>query len=380
MTPQESTELGNKRVLAALNLETPDRIPIFMAGQGFFQYVDPQATLADYFRRPEYVDDLLIQAAALPILDKIDGPPRLAYVTKPNMDYFAGMIFAKMRLPGVELPDTSLWNVDEKGPMTEADYDTIIAKGWGYMTEELNRRIDLDPASIPPPDMEYMAKLREKMAPLGKPTVGPKAKFMLPFPPFETVSGARKLNNFIRDLRRIPEKVRAALDIIEDYEVEKSIKLLEDGPHSDYAFIGGTRSGSSFISPAVFEKFYFPYYQKLVPAMQKIKVKTWLHMDNDWSGFLHYFREFDKAQCVWDPDQMTPILKIKEVLGDKMCIDGNISPALLAVGTPDQCYAAAKEQIEQVGKTGYTLSVGCVVPVDAKRANVEAVISAGLDA
>ena len=112
--------------------------------------------------------------------------------------------------------------------------------------------------------------------------------------------------------------------------------------------------------------------------MHAANVKTWLHMDNEWTGFLHYFREFPKAQCIWDPDQMTEVLKIKEVLGDLMCITGNISPALLSVGTPDECYAVAAKMCADMGKTGFIMSAGCMVPIDAKRENVEAVISATL--
>ena len=146
-----------------------------------------------------------------------------------------------------------------------------------------------------------------------------------------------------------------------------------------YGFIGGTRAGSTFISAATFEKFYFPFYQKLIPAMQSINVRSWLHMDNDWGGFLHYFKEFDKGQCIWDPDQMTDILKIKEVLGDRMCITGNVSPALLSVGTADQCYDCAKQLCADMGKSGFIMNSGCSVPVDAKRENVAAVVAATMD-
>jgi hypothetical protein len=283
-----------------------------------------------------------------------------------------------MKFPGKELPDNSLWNVHETGPMTEADYDKIIAKGWGPVKAELFERIGFDPASVPPMDMDYFMGLLGKIAQLGRSSYGLKA--LLPFPPFEVLSGARKMQNFVRDIRRIPEKVRAAIDIIEDYSVQETLDMLKAAPPNPYGFIGGTRSGSTFISPAVYEKFYHPYFQKLVPAMQKIGVKTWFHNDNDWSGFLHYFREFPKGQCVFDPDQMTPILKIKEVLGDLMCIDGNISPALMSIGTPDQCYQATKEQISQMGKDGYIVSIGCSMPIDAKRENVAAVIAAAKDA
>lgn len=56
MTPQEKTALRDKRILAAFNLETPDRIPITnFHGNGFFKFIDPKATLADYFRRPKHL-------------------------------------------------------------------------------------------------------------------------------------------------------------------------------------------------------------------------------------------------------------------------------------------------------------------------------------
>jgi uroporphyrinogen-III decarboxylase len=377
MTPLEKTELSNKRVLAAFNMETPDRIPIFLDGQGYFKYIDPKATLADYFRKPEYVNDLLIEAAGLPLFSEIDNTPMWGFVSKAGMQMFAAVFFAKMKLPGVELPDDSLWNVDEQGPMTEADYDTIIAKGWPYVQAELYKRIGYDPATLPPPNMEYIGKLQAKMAPLGKMTLQNNCVF--PLPPYEALSAARKLNNFVRDLRRFPDKVRAALEIMENWAVEEGVKSLKAMKPSVYGVIGGTRSGSGFISPQVFERFYLPFFQKAIPAMRENNYKTLLHMDNDWGGFLHYFKQFPKGQCIWDPDQVTGMAKLKEELGDYMCITGDVPPGLTAVGTPDECYTYAKNLCKLMGKSGFIMSSGCSVPVNAKRENIEAVISATLD-
>jgi hypothetical protein len=376
MTPQEKTAIRDKRVRAAFNVETPDRVPIFMSGQGFFKFVDPKATLADYFRRPEYVDDLLIEAAKLPDLAEIDQPPVCGTISEAGQEAFAAMMFARIRLPGRELPENTLWNVDESGPMTEDDYDTIINKGWEYMTEELNKRIGFDPAKVQPPKKEYMDKVQAKVRELGKISI---ISAWTPFAPFECVSGARKLNNWIRDLRRFPDKVRAALDIVEDAAVKQTIKQVKATPNAEYGFVGGSRCGSSFISPATFERFYFPFFRKLIPAMMEAGLKTWLHMDNDWAGFLHYFREFPKGSCIWDPDQMTGMMKIKEAVGDKMCITGDVPPALLSVGTPDACYEYTKKLCADMGKTGFIMAPGCSVPMDAKRANVAAVVAATMD-
>jgi len=283
MTPQEKTAIRDKRLMAALNLEKPDRIPIHMSGLGYFKFIDPTATLADYFRRPKYVDELLIKAAALPGLDEIDSPPMVGMTTEAGQQAFAAIYFATMKLPGRDLPDDTLWNIDEQGPMTEEDYDTVLSKGWRYMQAELYRRIGFDPTQLKPPDPQYMAELQTKVGALGKET---QTRFaLMPIPPFEMLSGARKLQKFFRDLRRMPDKVRAVLEIIEDTFVEDTVKMLQAQPTTPlYGFIGGSRSGSTFISPQTFEKFYFPYFRKVVPAMQKVGVRTWLHMDSDWSG------------------------------------------------------------------------------------------------
>ena len=103
MTPQEMTKVRDKRIMAAFNLEKPDRIPIFMSGQGFFKYVDPRATLADYFRRPKYVDDLLIQAAALPDLAEIDQEPMCGWVTEAGQAAFGAVLLCKSQASGPRL-------------------------------------------------------------------------------------------------------------------------------------------------------------------------------------------------------------------------------------------------------------------------------------
>lgn len=381
MTPQEMTKICDKRVLAALNMEKPDRIPIFLSGQMYYNFIDPTMVVADYWRRPKLVNENLIKAAQLPILDEMDSQPVVTRIPMETyLQNFAAMWFAKMRIPGRELAENVLWQIDEQGPMTVDDYDTIINKGWGVVKQDLLKRVGFDADLLPKMDMNYFVENHRNVATLGKTSVtmaGATAGRLLPFSPFETLSGARTLVKFFRDLHRMPDKVRAALEIMENEEVENTVKAIKAMP-GVYGFIGGSRAGSDFIAPKIFEKFYFPYFQKVVPAMQANNTKTWFHMDGVWDGFLHYFREFPKAQCVWDPDHMTSNKNMKKILGDKMCITGNVPPTLTSVGTPDECYKYAKELIEVFGDIGFIMSSGCTVPPNAKRENIEAVILATL--
>jgi uroporphyrinogen-III decarboxylase len=370
------TEIRDKRMIAAINMEKPDRIPISLSGQGFFKWIDPTAVIADMFRRPKYIDEITLQAYKLPIIEEMDSGPMIGFTSEAFLQSFAAMYFAKMKIPGRDLPEDAIWNIDEQGPMTEEDYDTVIDKGWAYMTEELYRRIGYDPASLPPPDTEYMEAMNKKVAELGKSryTMGA----LLPLPSFEVLSGARKLPNFFKDLRRMPEKVAAVIDIMNEETISRGVKAIKEGPPAVFATIGGTRAGSDFISPKVYERYYHPFFKKTITALNEINVKTWLHNDSDWSGFLHYFTEFPKKSCIFDPDHLTPMENLKKVLGDYMCIEGNIPPGLVAVGTPDECYQAARRLLDIMGDRGFIMSVGCSVPANAKRENIEAIILATL--
>ena len=58
-----------------------------------------------------------------------------------------------------------------------------------------------------------------------------------------------------------------------------------------------------------------------------------------------------------------------------MCIMGDVPPALLTVGTPEDVTSYCKKLIDIVGKDGgYILSTGCECPVAAKFENVKAMI------
>lgn len=376
-TPQEMSEIRNKRMLAAFNLEKPDRIPIQLSGQMYFKWIDPAMVIADYWRRPKLVDEYLIQAARLPVIEEMDSAPSATGMSQDSfLKMFGSMWFAKMKVPGRELAEDALWQIDEQGPMTEEDYDTLIDKGWLALKQELWGRIDYDPSKLPPPDMEYMQEIQAKVAALGKVTLSMGGGFM-PLPSFEVLSSARKLPSFLKDVRRMPEKVKAALEVMDQEEISVAEQSMKTAPGA-YGFIGGTRAGSDFISPKTFEQLYFPFYQKMVSKMHENNVKTWFHNDGVWDGFLHYFTEFPKAQCIFDPDHLTDNYKLKEILGDRMCITGNVPPALTSVGTPEECYNYARELVNIFGDTGFIMNSGCTVPPNAKLENIKAVILATL--
>ncbi len=77
-------------------------------------------------------------------------------------------------------------------------------------------------------------------------------------------------------------------------------------------------------------------------------------------------------------DGQTDIFKAKEVLGDHMCIMGDVPAQLLSLGTPDEVCAYVQRLIDVVGNgSGFILSTGCDCPMDAKPENVKMMIEIG---
>ena len=139
-------------------------------------------------------------------------------------------------------------------------------------------------------------------------------------------------------------------------------------------FIGSSFPSGSYVSPAIFESYVLPFMVALARNLRERGIIPIFHLDSDWTVDLPYLRELPRG-CVLELDGSTDIFKAKEILGDKLCIMGDVPPALLSLGTPDEVDAYCKRLIHEVGEGGgFILGAGCTVPPDAKPENVKAMI------
>lgn len=364
-TNQELYNERLDRLIKTMNLEKPDRTPINLEGACFIKFGEPTAVLADYIRRPKWADEMVLKGyAELPELDC--GPRGVS-----NYANIGGIWFGGSKVPGRDLPEDALWQIDEKGPMTEADYDFIIDKGWIAMANELRfNRLGYRPEDLLP-NLAYVAEYVQKIKDMG-------LVFLVgggSMPPFELLSAARSVSKFYMDLRRRPEKVLAAMEVMYQ-DILKTIMPQIQASKPMAVFTAGTRAAGEFISLKMFEKFDWPYRKGLADTIIEAGSRPYFHYDSNWDNNLPYYTEFPKASCIFDPDSITNIFKIKEILGDRMCITGDVPPSLTSIGTPDDCYNYARKLVEEIGPKGFIMSSGCVLPPNAKLENVKAVIAA----
>ncbi|HEY3425296.1 MAG TPA: uroporphyrinogen decarboxylase family protein [Negativicutes bacterium] len=351
------------RIKSAIALEKTDRTPILLTGDSFCAR-HMGVKLSDFCKSVKLSHETMLSSVkAMGDVDAV-GSTFVAANALP-IGYFS-----KVKLPGRELPEDAMWQIDEQEIMTVEDYDTILKNGWtsfrdDYLTNRLN--VSLPSVFAELADMPQMNKNFEDAGYVVycgaiSSTVN------------EFLGMGRSFPRFMRDLYKIPDKVEAVLDIIQQETVE-AIRQQIRAAKPIAALLSPARGASTFFSPKLWERFVWKYLKGLADAIIEEGAVANIHLDGNWERDLEYFKDFPKGTAIFQADGATDIYKVKEVLGDRMCILGDVPAALLALATPDQVYNYSAKLIKDIGP-GLILSSGCSIPANAKVENVKAMVAA----
>jgi hypothetical protein len=357
-----------ERLRKAIAMEKTDRPPIVLNAAAFCcKYGGGK--LADLVSRVEYGHACIIKG----MLRLGDGEVDATELNNEYPPVLGSIFLSRIRVPGRDLPDDEIWQIDEQGLMTEEDYDTIIRHGWGsFLADYYRSRLDGVER-----EYEHLARHADKLAQMytdaGIVTLAP----IMALPPFGAISGGRGIPRFMRDLHRIPDKVQAVFDVIQHETVETMRQQIRDS-RPLAVFIGGAREAGDFLTYKMFDRFAWPYFKELVEAAVAEGAFAYLHLDMCWDRFLDYFKELPKGKCIFSPDGTTDIFKAGQVLKGHMCFMGDVPASMLTLGTPDEVYAYSLRLIEEFADYGLIMSSGCSVPHNAKPENVRAMIAAAL--
>jgi uroporphyrinogen-III decarboxylase len=89
----------------------------------------------------------------------------------------------------------------------------------------------------------------------------------------------------------------------------------------------------------------------VLTALVDARLTPIMFWEGTWDQRLKYLRELPKGKIMGWFDR-TDLFKAKKVIGDTMCICGDMPLSLLQTGTPEQVKAYAKKLIDVVGKGG----------------------------
>ncbi len=228
-----------------------------------------------------------------------------------------------------------------------------------------------------------MRKYSNSMKKKGNPVAG---QCVITQAPFDIVSDAlRGMRGAMLDMYRNPEELKRTCDILVEpllASIDNPALPLGD-PDEDtitFSFIPLHRGADGFMSNEQFEEFYWP---GLTKVMEGIIAKDLIPMpvfEGRYTDRLEFLTEFAKKHkgkmvyCFQDTD----IIKVKEMMGDYVCIRGNVPASLLIGGPPSAVEEYVKKSIEGCMEGGGYLVDGGVsgIPNEAKHENVQAMTDA----
>jgi hypothetical protein len=359
------------RIKKAVALEAPDRVPVVLEYAGFAARVT-QTPYSEFLLDLKRSAEVMIEAYRL--VGEVGEPDAMNY-GRFSPYALAYLWLSRVRVPGVDLPADEPYQVVETESMTRDDYDRILREGWPrfYASFLEDNVLDGVPAEFLPFNQPPL-QVREEWAKLGVPVLREYATA----PPIEYLCGARSLPSFALDLVEIPDKIEAVMDEIVPH---MSGPLCQRARLEGYPamWVGGWRAAPPMLSPAMWARFVWPYFRRLVCEVIDHELIPILHLDSKWDRELERFRELPKGKVIMALDGETDIFRAKEVLGDHLCLMGDVPAAMLCFEDADTVFEYCARLIRELGPEGFILHSGCDIPENARLENVQAMVAASFD-
>jgi len=366
-TPEGLLQERRTRLEKTIRLEKTDRTPVILMADTFMARTIGRKA-AELCLGVDASSDIMSEGAAAlgHGLDGVNG----AFASAP---FFPLQFMTRIHLPGRDLPEDSVWQLAEKELMTREDYDTILDKGWNaFFGPYVRDRLGIDLAALGK-DLANAPRALDKFHSKGLLVY----QKLVSITVNESLSGGRSMPKFMRDLFSMPDKVEAVLEVILKDSLELMGKQMKGSPNpSPVVSISPARGASEFFSPRLWERFVFKYIKAAVDFINAQGYVCNIHCDSNWERDLDYFREFKPGTVVFESDSGTNMAKIREKLGDRIAIKGDVPANLMVLGTPEQVRKYCVDLIDASGGRGLILGCGCSCPQNAKLENVRAMIGA----
>src|SRR5215472_12102111 len=187
--------------------------------------------------------------------------------------------------------------------------------------------------------------------------------------PLCTAGFVRSTTDFMIDLVEKPEWAHKLIDLC--------TRLIIDWLKAQAKAMGNTVEGIfilddivGFINEEHYKEFAHPYLKKICDAFPKDWVKLY-HNDAEVDACLDYLPDAGFNVLNWGKQK--DIREVKQRVGKRMCLMGNVNPLEIGVrGTPDDVKEATLDVLEGSGGEGIILSVGGGVSPGMPRQNIVA--------
>lgn len=402
-TPQELYQEREKRFLDAIALKKPDRVPI--AGKfGFFSAKYSGMTLEEVMYDPEklWKAHWKTMTEFEPDMDR--NPFGLTFIG-PILET---LDFKQLKWPGhgvaanisYQFVEDEYMKADEYEAFLADPTDFIIRRHWPRIFGALKSFAKLPPlrdiitysmgvpsgfAIFNSPEiataLETLKKAGEKSAQIlhYSKLFTEKAKeagFPLQFggftqAPFDTLGDYfRGTKGAMLDMYRRPEMVVKACEKLLPIMLEMAVGATK-ASGNPRVFIPIHKGLDGFMSIAQFNKFFWPTLRELMVALINAGLTPCPFWEGDCTSRLEIIKDIPAGKACY-AFEATDMFKAKDILGDTVCIEGNVPISLLATGTPEDVKTCCKKLIDTVGKGGGYIMDSSVGLEDARPENVKA--------
>lgn len=159
------------------------------------------------------------------------------------------------------------------------------------------------------------------------------------------------------DLYRRPDKVLKAVERLTPLAIKQGVggATMNGNP---VVFMPLHKGADGFMSDEQFKKFYWPSLKEVILGLSQEGCVPFLFCEGSYNARLNSLKELPRGSCLWIFDR-TDMAKAKEMLGDTLCIGGNIPSGMILTGTAEKVRSCCKDLIDVAGKGGgYIMSFG----------------------
>jgi hypothetical protein len=191
--------------------------------------------------------------------------------------------------------------------------------------------------------------------------------------PFDTIGDTlRGTKGIMLDMYRQPDKLLEAMEALVPLMIKMGVGAAQ-ATGKPIIFIPLHKGADGFLSDEQYKKFYWPTLRKVMLGLIEEGCVPNPAAEGGYNSRLEVVQDLPKGKTLWMIDQ-SEMSRAKETLGQNACLLGNVSSAMLQLGTPDEVRDYVKNLIDTAGKDGgFIVSNGAFFD-EAKAENVKAMI------
>jgi len=185
----------------------------------------------------------------------------------------------------------------------------------------------------------------------------------------DTLRGTRGV---MLDMYRQPDKLLKALETITPLMIGLGLGAAQQ-TGKPFIFMPLHKGADGFLSDEQFKKFYWPSLKQVMVGLIEGGCIPLPAAEGGYNTRLEYLKELPKGKTLWMFDE-TDMTVAKKVVGETLCMLGNVPSSLLKLGTPQEVRDYAKKLIDTAGKGGGFVMCNGAFFDEAKPENVKAMV------